>query len=84
MSNPSKRKKEIGPRTLKPWVPHPGALPWVMSFSPPTPIEYNIGLRKPSGGFPAEMFASFKSATMPANVGAEADVPLMSPARPLK
>jgi hypothetical protein len=55
-----------------------------MSFRPPTPIEYNIGLRKPNGAFPAAMFASFRSATMPAKVGAAADVPLMSPARPWK
>ncbi len=45
---------------------------------------YNIGLRKPSGGFPAAMLLSFKRATILAKVGAAADVPLMSPARPLK
>jgi hypothetical protein len=50
----------------------------VISRSPPAPIEYNIGLRKPSGGFPAEIDASFRSVTMPAKVGAAADVPLIS------
>lgn len=69
--------------TLKPGVPHPGAFPSVMSFRPATPIEYNIGLRKPNGGFPAAMLASFRSATMPAKAGAEADVPLMSAGSPV-
>lgn len=69
-------------RTLKPGVPHPGAFPSVMSFKPPTPIEYNIGLRKPNGGFPAARFASFRSEMIAAKVGAEADVPLMSPFLP--
>jgi hypothetical protein len=54
----------------------------VTSRSPERPVEYNIGLRKPSGGFPAAIDASFRSATIPAKVGVEADVPLISPASP--
>jgi len=56
----------------------------VISRSPGTPIEYNIGLRKPSGDFPAAILASFRSATIPAKAGAAADVPLISPAWPWK
>ena len=32
-------RKSRGIRTLKPGVPHPGALPLVMSFKPGTPME---------------------------------------------
>lgn len=42
------------------------------------PIVYNIGLRKPNGGFPAARFASLRSEMMPAKAGVEADVPPMS------
>lgn len=38
-------------------------------------------MRKPSGGLPAAMDASFRSAMMPAKVGAEAEVPLINPLR---
>ena len=69
---------------MKPGVPHPGAFPCVISRSPPVPIEYSIGLRKPSGDFPAAIDASFRSATMPAKVGAAADVPLISTLMPWK
>lgn len=68
---------------MKPGVPHPGAFPSVMSFRPSTPIEYNIGFRKPKVGFPAAIVASFRSATIPAKVGAEAEVPLMSAGSPV-
>lgn len=78
------RPKNEKSRTLKPCVPHPGAFPWVISFSPALPIEYNIGLRKPSGGFPSAMELSFRSATMPAKAGAAADVPPISTGWPLR
>lgn len=62
-------------RTLKPGVPHPGLLPSVISLNPSRPLVYNSGLRKPRVGSPFASLASFRSATMPAKVGADAEVP---------
>ena len=73
-----------GQRTLKPGVPHPGAFPLVTSFKPGPPIEYSIGLRKPSGGFRAASCASFRRATMPATVGVDAEVPPINAGEPWK
>lgn len=56
----------------------------VISLKPSPPVAYNNGLRKPSGGFPAESRAEFKSETKPANVGEEAEVPPISPGLPWK
>lgn len=47
-------------------------------------MEYSIGLRKPMGDLPAASCASFRRATMPANVGAAAEVPPINAGRPWK
>ncbi|SRR6266851_6630367 len=65
------------PLTLNPGVPHPGAFPAVMSLNASPPNRYINGLRNPRGGLPAAMRASFSRAMSPANVGADADVPLI-------
>ena len=57
-------------------------LPDVTSFSAEAPVLYRNGFRNPSGGRPAERRAELSSETKPANVGAAADVPPMSPDRP--
>ena len=70
---------------LNPGVPHPGLFPTVMSLNAPAcaaPSAYSSGFRKPSGGAPAERRAELSSETKPANVGAAAEVPPMSPERP--
>lgn len=61
--------------TLNPWVPHPGFFPTVMSFNPCTPLLYRKGFKKPRVGKPFESLASLSNATIPANVGDEAEVP---------
>ena len=70
---------------LKPGVPQPGALPEVMSLKAlgsAAWIAYTSGFRKPSGGRPAESRAELSSETMPAKVGAAADVPPTEMMRP--
>ena len=70
---------------LNPGVPQPGLLPVVMSLNASGAkawIAYTSGFRNPSGGRPAERRAELSSETKPANVGAAADVPPMSPERP--
>jgi hypothetical protein len=61
-------------------VPHLGAFPWVISRSPAAPY---IVLRKPSGDFPTEIDASFRSVMMPVELG-DVAVPLISPGMPCK
>ena len=53
-----------------------------MSFSAATPFEYRSGFKNPSGGRPFDSRAELSSETMPANVGADADVPPIDTGRP--
>ena len=45
-------------------------------------LEYRKGLRNPSGALPAERRAELSRETMPAKVGAAAEVPPMETASP--
>lgn len=69
---------------MNPGVPQPGLLPIVISFRPSIPTEYNNGFRNPSGGSPLERRASLSSETIPAKVGAEAEVPAAARLAPSK
>lgn len=60
---------------MNPGVLHPSAFPDVISVSADAAVEYNHGLRKPSGGLPAAMSWSFTRAMTLANVGLEQLVP---------
>ena len=53
---------------VKPFVPHPGFLPEVISLNPGTAVEYSTGFRKPSGAFPLEMRKSLRREMTPAKV----------------
>ena len=58
--------------------------PIVMSLNAPSPsMSYSHGFRKPRVCLPADNLAELRRAIKDANVGAEADVPLMNVARPL-
>jgi hypothetical protein len=46
-----------------------------MSLKAAVPFEYIKGFKKPRGGFPAAIRASFRRATIPAKVGEDAEVP---------
>ena len=70
---------------LKPGVPQPGLLPTVMSLNTlgsTACSAYTSGLRNPSGGRGAARRAELSRETMPANVGAAAEVPPIETARP--
>ena len=58
--------------------------PTVISFRPATPTLYSSGFKNPSGGSPALIRTSLSSATTPANVGEDADVPPTWPVWPWK
>ena len=68
---------------MNPFVPHPGLLPLVISFRPAMPNVYRSGFKNPRGGLLTPMRASLSSATNPANVGDEAEVPPIEASRPL-
>lgn len=68
--------------TLNPSVPHPGLFPTVMSWNGVVCHAFSAqmsGLRKPSGGLPLAMRASFSRATIPVNAGVAHEVPSTSP-----
>ena len=77
-------KREDGVQTLNPGVPHPGALPLVMSFKAPAAFEYSSGFKKPRGGFPKRSRASFRRATKAVKVGDAAEVPPIRIGSPLR
>ena len=57
-------------------------LPAVTSANASAPLEYSSGFKNPSGRRPFDSRAEFSSETMPANVGADADVPPMDTGLP--
>ena len=69
-------------RTLKPSVPHPGLFPIKISVNPSKPLEYRKGFMKPREGKPFDSRTLLRRLTMPANVGADAEVPPTSPDSP--
>jgi hypothetical protein len=56
-------------------VLQPAEDPLVTSVNKMCPHLYNHGLRKPTGGRPSEINASFRSANTAAVIGEEPDVP---------